>query len=107
MIFYGSSSRLRRERREILAAILKFCRKPQSKTRIMLETNMSYRMLQRHLRELQRCQLLEVHHSREKYVTTEKGLRFLQKWVDLQQLLEPSKPVLYSRHNVIQIISVA
>lgn len=35
-----------------------------------------------------RLKLIEVHHSREKYLTTEKGQEYLQLCIDLQRLFE-------------------
>ena len=83
----------RRDRLQIFAEILDLCRKPQTKTRVMYETNLSYTMLQDCLKKLQNQGLLEVHHSEVKYATTEKGLQFLQRWVELQQFLKIEKSV--------------
>ena len=62
-------------------------RKPQVKTRIMLIANLSYMSLQQKITQLQTYDLLERHHSKETYLTTEKGLKGLHKWADLQQFL--------------------
>jgi len=83
----------RRDRLQIFAEILDLCRKPQTKTRVMYETNLSYAMLQDCLMKLQNKGLLEVHHSKTKYATTEKGLEFLQRWAELQQFLKIEKSV--------------
>ena len=99
--------RKRLSHRQIFAEILVFCKKPQVKTRIMYRANLSYVCLQNYLTQLQKYGLLERHHSKETYLTTEKGLKFLQSWTDIQQLLaESPKVVLYSRKNKIQIIRV-
>jgi len=72
---------------EIMAEILSLCKKPQTKTRVMYGTNLSYKMLQKYLSQLQSRGHLEVHHSLPKYVTTRKGLKFLEKWAELIDLL--------------------
>jgi predicted transcriptional regulator len=56
----------------------------------MNKTNLSYNMLQDCLKELQNLKFIEVHHSIERYSTTEKGLEFLQKFTDLQELISVS-----------------
>ena len=77
----------KRDRLEITAEILNLCKQPQIKTKVMYETNLSYKMLQRYLSELQSLGFLEVHHSLTKYLTTQKGLNFLEKWRELEELL--------------------
>jgi hypothetical protein len=44
--------------------------------------------------------LLKSHHSKQKYITTEKGLRFLQKWIEIQQILAEGKDSSVIRHPV-------
>ena len=82
MIFMGQRNNL-----EIMAEILSLCKKPRIKTNVMYGTNLSFRMLQKYLSQLQASGHLEVHHSATKYVTTQKGLRFLEKWRELVELL--------------------
>jgi predicted transcriptional regulator len=77
----------KRDRLQIFAEILELCRKPQVKTKVMYKANLSYNMLQDCLMQLHKWKLLEVHHSKKKYLTTEKGQEFLQKWTALQQLI--------------------
>jgi predicted transcriptional regulator len=90
----------KRDRLQILADILNLCRKPQVKTRVMYKTNVSYRLLQDCLLQLQKKRLLEAHHSMEKYSTTEKGLEFLHKWTELQQFMITKKPLQGSEKEV-------
>jgi len=77
----------RRTSLEIMAEILRFCREPQNKTRVMLKANLSWKMLQNYLVLLQSQGLLEVHHSSIRYVATQKGLKFVEKWKQLAELL--------------------
>ena len=73
---------------EIMAEILGLCKQTQTKTRVMYRTNLSWKMLQKYLSELQSRGLLEeVHHSGTKYATTRKGLKFVEKWRELAEFL--------------------
>ena len=72
---------------EITAEILSFCKQPRTKTHVMYNTNLSWQMLQKYLSQLQTRGLLEVHHSQTKYATTQKGLKFVEKWKELLELL--------------------
>jgi predicted transcriptional regulator len=80
---------LHRGHLQIFVEILNFCEKPQVKTRVMYQTNISYKMLQKYLTKLLGFELLEVHHSAERYATTKKGHEFLSKWKEMQELLQP------------------
>jgi len=80
---------LHRGHLQIFAEILNFCQEPQVKTHVMYKTNISFTMLQKCLPQLLGFELLEMHHSAERYATTEKGHEFLCKWKDLQMLLRP------------------
>jgi predicted transcriptional regulator len=71
-----------------MAEILNLCRKPQTKTQVMYATNLSYATLQSYLSQLKSGALLEVRHSIARYATTEKGLKYLEKWSELQKLLQ-------------------
>jgi len=70
-----------------MAEILLFCKDPQPKTRIMYNSNLSYRMLERYLSQLQSFGLLEVHRSELRYASTPKGFEFVTKWAGLMDLL--------------------
>ena len=72
---------------EIMADILSLCKRPRTKTKVMYGTNLSWQMLQKYLSQLQSLGFLEVHHSLTKYATTEKGLKFVEKWRELVELL--------------------
>jgi len=53
----------------------------------MYGTNLSWKMLQHYLSELQLLELLEVHNNSSRYVTTTRGLDFVKKWRELKELL--------------------
>ena len=78
---------VKRNSLEIMAEILSLCEKPQTKTRVMYRTNLSWKMVQQYLSQLQSLELLEIHHSSARYETTPKGLKFVEKWRELVELL--------------------
>lgn len=78
---------IRRTVPEIMAEILLFCKEPQPKTRIMINSNLSYKMLGRYLSQLQSFGLLETPNSEFRYASTLKGFDFVNKWSDLMDLL--------------------
>ena len=78
---------VKRDRVEIMAEILGLCSEPRTKTHVMYGTNLSWKMLQYYLSELQSLELLEVKDNSTRYVVTKRGREFVEKWKDLQQLL--------------------
>jgi len=72
---------------EIMVEILSLCKQPRTKTKVMYGANLSWKSLHRHLSELQSRGFLEVHHSSTKYITTQKGLKVLEKWRELKEIL--------------------
>ena len=76
----------KRDRVEIMAEILGLCSKPKTKTRVMYGTNLSWKMLQHYLAHMQEHGLLEVQDESTKYVTTERGRDFVEKWRELKEL---------------------
>jgi predicted transcriptional regulator len=88
------SNKSKRSRMQLFAEILSLCQKPRTKTRVMYRTNLSYTLVNDLLEQLQKSSLIEVHYRKERYATTEKGLAFLQKWTELQQLMVTKEPLL-------------
>jgi predicted transcriptional regulator len=78
---------VKRDRVEIIAEILGLCSEPKTKTHVMYGTNLSWKMLQYYLSELQSRGLLEVHNKSTRYITTKRGLDFVKKWKELKELL--------------------
>jgi predicted transcriptional regulator len=76
----------KRGRLEIISEILFYCDQQKAKTKIMYETNLNYAQLKRHLRSLTSQGLLRT--NKNKYVTTQKGHRFLQLFAQLNAILE-------------------
>ena len=76
----------KRDRVEIMAEILELCSKPKTKTRVMYGTNLSWKMLQHYLAYMQEHELLEAQNDSTKYVTTERGRDFVEKWRELKAL---------------------
>jgi predicted transcriptional regulator len=81
---------MRRNRLEIMVEILDLCRSPRNKTRIMYQANLSWKLVQEYLSELKSRSLLEIHNSPFRYATTEKGLRFVERWKNLDSMLHQS-----------------
>lgn len=78
---------VKRDRIEIMAEILCLCMEPKTKTHVMYGTNLSWKMLQHYLSELQTLKLLEVHKDSTRYIATKRGREFVEKWKELQTLL--------------------
>jgi predicted transcriptional regulator len=78
---------VKRDRIEIMAEILSLCLNPQIKTQVMYGINLSWKMLQHYLSELQSLKLLEVDKKSTTYITTLKGKEFVKKWEELQKFL--------------------
>jgi predicted transcriptional regulator len=83
----GEKRMTRRTYLAIMAEILNFCRKPQCKTRVMYHSNLSWKVFQKYISMLESKELLQVHHSPMKYVTTQEGLKFIEKWSQVADLL--------------------
>jgi predicted transcriptional regulator len=83
-----SNPKLRRDRNEIFAEILKLCMKPTAKTHIMYKTNISYGTLLKFLKQLEDFDFLTLVKSTRKYATTPKGQEYLTRWGALQELIE-------------------
>ena len=78
---------IKRDRVEIMADILGLCSEPKTKTQIMYGTNLSWKMLQHYLSELQSRKLLQIQGKTKTYLTTKKGRKFGEKWKELKELL--------------------
>ncbi len=77
----------RRTNFEIMAEIIEFCRQPRSRTRIMYAMNLSFTAMRAYVAELQAMNFIEIHHSSPKYQTTERGIMFLKKWKEMNELM--------------------
>ena len=74
------SQRVQRTHLQILIEILSVCREPQVVTQVMSKTGVSLRKLGFCFRELIKQDMISFHHRKRTYVTTGKGLRYLQVW---------------------------
>jgi len=81
----------RRSQFEIMAEILNLCRQPQTRTRVSMETCLSWKTSDRYLSYLLERKFLETHHSSIEYVTAEKGHEFLIRWIALVRLLPEAR----------------
>lgn len=76
----------RRGRLDIIAEILLFCEQHKSKTSIMYNANLNYGQLKNQINALTSQGLLRK--ELNKYVTTEKGYRFLELFAQLNDLMD-------------------
>ena len=67
--------------------------RPQTKTKVMGNTNLSWKVTQKYLSRLRLLELLDTHHSPVCFVTTRKGLELLEKAKHLLMLLDSHHPL--------------
>lgn len=79
----------RRGKMDIIAEILLFCEQQKTKTSIMYNANLNYSQLKTQMNALMSQGLLEK--KINKYVTTEKGYRFLELFAQINDLLDEFK----------------
>ena len=80
----------KRDRIQIIAEILASCRSPKTQTYIRRQTNISYEVLQSCIMQLVLRQWLmkvEEESGQKKLAATEKGMDFLKKWFEIQNLI--------------------
>jgi len=87
------SSRRRRDRSFIIAEILVVAKEGALKTQIMYRVNLSFAQLKEYLSLLLNLNLLKAVKMSEKtiYKTTRKGLRYLQSYREIRELLKEEK----------------
>jgi predicted transcriptional regulator len=76
---------LKRGQFEIKAEILCYCSQPKTKTNVMYNVNLNYAQLRKNLQSLTANGLLAIDENR--YATTQKGHRFLELFVKLNNML--------------------
>ena len=67
-----------RRRLDIIADILQVASQNAKKTQIMYQANLSYKVLERYLREVTEASLISFQTAEQYYVVTEKGQEFLE-----------------------------
>jgi predicted transcriptional regulator len=79
----------RRDRLYIIAEILEIAKDGTLKTQIMYRANLSFTQLNDYLRFVLRINLLDkiIVNDKEMYKTTDKGLDFLQRYHEINELL--------------------
>jgi predicted transcriptional regulator len=70
---------------DIIADILRICKKGNKKTRIMYLANLSWTQLKKYLEFLIEKKLLEYDSIERKYKTTDKGSEFLRAYSDVKE----------------------
>ncbi len=86
---WPENSRKRRDRLYIIAEILNVAREGSLKTQIMYSANLSFAQLNEYISFLLKMNLLRINMDEEKtiYRTTGKGLKYLQNYEEIAQLL--------------------
>jgi len=79
------SQSVRRNHLQILNEILYVCREPQVKIHVLNEVDVSSRLLQWCFKQLLKQNLVRLDHRKGTYVTTEKGLRYLQLCTEIKK----------------------
>jgi predicted transcriptional regulator len=82
---WSSNKGARRGKLDIMAEILLYCEHQKSKTSIMYNANLNYSQLKGQIKTLTSQGLLQKKVNR--YITTEKGYRFLELFAQLNDLL--------------------
>ena len=94
---WPDNSRKRRDRLYIIAEILNVAREGSLKTQIMYSANLSFAQLNEYISFLLKMNLLRIGTDETKtiYKTTVKGLKYLQNYEEIAQLLskEEENPV--------------
>jgi predicted transcriptional regulator len=71
-----------RGRLDIIADILRVAKGNAKKTQIMYQANLSYKVLQRYLKEIVDASLISFENTEHHYVLTSKGHEFLETYKD-------------------------
>ena len=71
-----------RSKLDIIADILQVVRQNAKKTQIMYQANLSYKVLQRYLRDVTAASLIDFETTEQRYVLTSKGKDFLEAYKD-------------------------
>ena len=84
------TSTKRRDKLSIIAEILEIAKEGTLKTQIMYKANLSFAQLNEYLKFMLKIKLIQklVNQGKDIYITTEKGLDFLQRQCELTELLK-------------------
>ena len=78
-----------RDHLDLISEILEKCKKPKTRTGIMRSLNLSHKMLVSYLAELEYTKLIETPSNiPAKHITTQKGLEYLRKLRELQNIAD-------------------
>ncbi len=89
--------RRRRNNFEIMVKILDLCKNPRNQTQVMIRGNLSTGMIHKYLLYMHSLGLLDICNSPTRYVTTQKGMDFIEQWKKLEDFLHPNSSVLNSK----------
>lgn len=73
----------------LISAILDLCKSPQRKTRVMYDTHMTYRQMDNYLKIAIEAGLLAYSEETRNYMTTPKGIEFLETQEKIAKMLLP------------------
>jgi predicted transcriptional regulator len=79
------SQSFQRSHLQLLEEILSLCSEPKVKTQIMHETGITLKKLQYCLKQLLGQNMIEFHHRKKTYTTTQTGARHLQLLTGLRE----------------------
>lgn len=90
MNHWGKNSTRKRERLYIIAEILGIAKKGSSKTHLMYSANLSFKLTNEYLKLMLDINLLEdgIENNKKVYKATEKGTNFLERFLNLVELLD-------------------
>lgn len=76
-----------RNRIDIIAQLLVAARSPTTKTRMMYKVMLSYEQLKEYLLMLSANDLIGYDKPSQRFITTDKGFQFMQRYEDLSKLI--------------------
>ncbi len=84
----------RRDYIEILAEMVYLCKEPKTKTSLMRQNNLSYRLLKKCIDHLLEQELIEFQDSKRgsRLISTKKGDSFLKKFSEIQLYIKKQNP---------------
>jgi predicted transcriptional regulator len=84
---------------DIIAAILQVVSQNAKKTRIMQQANLSYKVLQRYLKDVTAASLISFEITEQCYVLTPKGQEFLEAYEDYAKTIKIAEKRLNDVYN--------
>jgi len=83
-----ADAKLRRAKTDLFAEVLEQCKHSTAKTRVMYRVALSHPAITDLLDYLQKLEMIELNKETKRYTTTEKGIEYLKRYQQLQELLK-------------------